>query len=193
MKRKAVFFIIIMLIGTLVGGCGLLTVTSQRMQVALEPVGNLGYMIDPAGVITISQNAIRFRNAAGANGVYLTGFEISYFDSAGNELSPSVVGNVPEQTMSLYVPAGIQCAEPDELLGCTMLSDGAVIAPGPEVVTTETYMLLTGGIAERHVDDAVATGYFATDWYAEITFLGMTRDGLPFVTQPYRLWISPPS
>ncbi|MEX2543399.1 MAG: hypothetical protein WD314_16455 [Trueperaceae bacterium] len=193
MKRRAVFVPIILLIGVLLSGCGLLTLTSQRMQVALEPTGNLGYTVDTSGVITIQQNAIRFRNSAGANGVYLTGFQIAYFDSAGNEQSPSVVGNLPEQTMSLFVPPGIQCAEPDAVRGCTILSDGAVIAPGPEVVTTETYMLLTGGIAERHIDEAVVTGYFPTDWYAEITFVGMTNDGQPFETQPYKLWISPPS
>jgi hypothetical protein len=192
MKRKAVFLIIILLAGSLLSGCGLLTLTSQRMQVALEPIGNLGYTLT-GGIITINQNAIRFRNAAGANGIYLTGFEIAYYDGSGSEQSPSVVGNMPEQTMSLYVPPGIQCDEPDEVLGCTMLSEGAVIAPGPEVVTAETYMLLTAGIAERHVDEAAATGYFPTDWYAEITFTGMTRDGSAFETQPYRLWISPPS
>lgn len=191
MKRKVVFFAFIMLTSVVLAGCGMLTVTSQRMQFALEPTGNLGYEADSSGV-TIQQRTMRFRNSAGAKAAYLTGYSIAFFDSAGNEVKPGDNSGT-HSSMSLYVPAGIQCSDPDPVLGCTMLSEGAVIAPGPEVVTSETFNLLPAGIAELHLADWMASGTAAVGWYAEITFNGFTQDQQPFQTLPYVLHIAPPN
>lgn len=190
MKRKAVFVPIILLIGVLLGGCGLLSVSSQRMQFTLDPSGTLGY--EAAGAITIQTRNMKFRNAAGASALQLTGYNVYYFDSDGNEIEPSAAD--AGGSLNLFVPAGIRCDEPDEELGCTILDEGAVIAPGYEVLTVENYNLLDVGVAQRHLETMAATGMIDVHWYAEIEFSGFALDtGAAFVTAPYQVKIAPPN
>jgi hypothetical protein len=190
MMRKALLFMIVVLAGIVLSGCGMLTVTPQRMQFTLEPSGTLGYQA--AGAIAIETRNMRFSNAAGATGLRLTGYQIRYFDDDGNEIQTGVtdVGG----SMDTFVPAGIRCDEPDEELGCTILSQGAFIAPGYAVTTTENYQLLDVGVAQRHLDTMEATGMMDIGWYAEFVFSGYTMDtGAPFTTVPYKVHIAPPN
>jgi hypothetical protein len=190
MKRKAVFFLIIMITGTLLSGCGLLTLTSQRMQFTLDPSGTLGYTATPE--ITITERNMKFRNAAGATGLQLTGYKIYYYDAAGNEIDPSAAN--AGGSLDIFVPPGIRCDDPDEELGCTILSEGAVIQPGYEAITTEGYNLLDVGVAQRHLDTLMTTGFNDIHWYAEIVFYGFALDsGASFETTPYQVKIAPPN
>ena len=49
------------------------TVGSARLQFALSDSGTIGYEIDEDGAVTIETRSFRFRNAAGAYGVTITG------------------------------------------------------------------------------------------------------------------------
>lgn len=190
MTRKALFTIFIALAGALLAGCGTLTLTSQQLQFALEGSGTLGYEATP-GIVVETRN-MRFRNASGAPGVTLTGYQIEYFDASGAEVKPG--DNMGQVSMNLFVPPGIQCDEPDPVTGCTVLSEGWRIAPGPQVITTEGFNLLPAGIALLHLDTMAASGVPDVGWYAEITFFGFRQnDFAPFTTVPYKLHIAPPN
>jgi hypothetical protein len=190
MKRKAVFFIIILLSGIVLSGCGVFTVTPSRMQFNLGPTADLGYSATPT--ISIAPRSMTFSNSAGAAGLQLTGYQIWYYDAEGNEIDPGGANGVG--AMNVYVPPGIRCDEPDEELGCSILDDGAEIRPGYPVTTEEVYQLLDVGVAEKHLAEVTADGYHDIHWYAEIQFTGFALDtGQSFISTRYRVRISPPS
>jgi hypothetical protein len=189
MKRKAVFFIIIVLSGIVLSGCGVFTVTPNRMQFNLGPTADLGYSTPP---ISIAPRSMTFSNSAGAAGLQLTGYQVWYYDAEGNEIDPA--GANGPAAMNVFVPPGIRCDEPDLQLGCTILDTGAVIAPGYPTTTLEVYQLLDGGVAETHLAAVTAAGFQDIHWYAEIQFTGFALDtGQSFTSTRYRVRISPPS
>jgi hypothetical protein len=179
---------------TLIAGAVVLTltlaacttaITSARLQFSLSASGNLGYEIDDDGNVTIASRNLRFRNVAGAYGVTLTEYTIAYFDTDGIPLALDV--NVQTNTLSIFVPAGIQCTTPDPATGCQVGDPGWRFGPGPEVVSEQGYQLLPGAVAVAH-----ALGGMSLGWYAEIEFTGFDTMNRVFTTEPYRLTITAP-
>lgn len=182
--------LIAVLLIVVLSGCGTFEVSSQRMQFSLAPDGNLGYEIDSSGVITIKPRTLRFTNAPGASALQVTRAEVNYYDAAGN---PIVVNDptVPS-SFDIYVPAGIACDDPDEVLGCTMNSTNPRVAASQTVETAQTYQMLEAEIAFQHA----STG--AVGWYAEFVFHGFTGGGfsgsqVEFTSAPYRVAIVAPN
>jgi hypothetical protein len=178
---------------TLVTGAILLTllaacttvVTDSRLQFSLSESGTLGYEIDDEGVITVESRILRFRNAAGAYGVTITQYTISFFNTAGGPLS--LDNNTQTNSVNLFVPPGIQCTEPDPVYGCAVGDAGWRFAPGAEVVSPQSFQLLPGAVAIAH-----ATSGFPVGWYAEIEFKGFDTLNRSFTTAPYFLTITAP-
>lgn len=128
-----------------------------------------------------------FRNAPGASPLQLTGVRVTIVDDAGTAY-PTV-----ETAMSLYLPAGLQCDDPHEELGCTMNSANPVIAPGVQVEAEQTIQVLDAQVAADHFNSASQSS-----WYAEFVFEGFSAGGFTgaqqrFVTQPYRVGIVGPN
>jgi hypothetical protein len=163
------------------------------------PSGTLGYEVSSSGEITITTRNLVFRNPAGAHALTLTGYRIEFFDE--NDQPAPVGDNAQEGSLSLFVPAGIQCASPDPLLGCTMASEGARFAPGVEVVTESGYQLLPVGVAQAHLlrsfpggeDDFFVVEPQPVGWHAEMTFTGRTATGGFYTSPTYRVGIAPPN
>jgi len=160
-------------------------VTAARLQFALSESGAIGYEVDDAGVVTIESRNLRFRNAAGAYGLTVTEYRIGYFDQAGNAINIS--GTEQVGSVNLFVPAGILCDEPDEVMGCSLGDDGWHFGAGPEVVSPQGYQLLPASIALAHVGAGYPIG-----WYAEMEFTGFDTSGRSFTTEPYFLAITAP-
>lgn len=184
MRRSLTLIAGAVLLTLLVAACTT-TVSSARLQFGLSPSGNLGYEIDEEGVVTIESRNMRFRNVAGAYGVTLTEYTISYFDTAGFPLP--LDENVQTNTLSIFVPAGIQCPAPDAVTGCQLGIAGWRFGPGPEVVSEPAFQLLPGAVAIAH-----ALAGFPVGWYAEIVFTGFDTMNRVFTTDPYLLTITAP-
>ena len=156
----------------------------------MQPSGTLGYEVSPAGAITITSRNLVFRNPAGAQGLLLQSYRIEFYDH--NDAPVSVDDNVQEGSLSMFVPPGIQCEEPDPQLGCTMASAGWRFAPGPQAVSETGYQLLPIGIAQEHLlfifPDPQPIG-----WHADITFTGRTTTGASYTSPTYRVGIAPPN
>lgn len=161
-------------------------VASSRLQFTMNPSGNLGYEVDSSGVITVVGRNLVFRNAAGEVGVTLTGALVEYYDE--NEAPISAGANSHVVSLNVYVPPGIQCLEPDPVLGCTLASPGARFAPGPQVTTPEVYQLLNVFVVIEHL-----TRFQPNGWHADITFSGFTAIGQTFTSEPYRVSIVAPN
>lgn len=187
------------LVGLLVA-CDAFT-TSAELQFSMEPTGNLGYEVSSSGEITITSRNLVFRNAAGEYGLALSSYRIEFYDENDD---PVLDGdNVQLGTLSVFVPPGIHCDEPDAVLGCTLASEGARFAPGPLVVTEAGYQLLPAGIAQAHLlrtfpelgddGDFVPQQPQPIGWHADITFFGRTAVGSSYTSPVYRVGIAPPN
>ncbi len=184
MRRLLTRFAVLGTMMGLLAACGA-PVTEAGLQFSMSPSGTLGYEVDQSGTITIIGRNLRFRNTAGGHGVTITRFDIEYFTQDG---SPIPAGNnSQENAVSLFVPPGIQCLEPDPFTGCTMGMEDWRFAPGPEAISEQSYQLLAVRVAVEHLAAGSPMG-----WYADITFSGFTATGGAFSTQSYRLAISPP-
>jgi hypothetical protein len=161
------------------------TVTSSRLQFTMSPTGNLGYEVSE-DTITITARNLVFRNTAGQVGVTLTGLLIEFFDE--NDAAAPAGDNANVISLNVYVPPGIQCVDPDPVLGCTMLSEGARFAPGPQVTTEQAYQLLPITVAVAHITAGQPVG-----WHADLTFTGFTAIGQVFTSETYRVSIAPPN
>ena len=167
----------------------------------MEPSGTLGYEVSSSGEITITTRNLVFRNPAGAYGLYLDSYRIEFFDE--NDDPAPVDDNAQVGSLSLFVPPGIQCDEPDAELGCTMSSPGWRFAPGPQIVSVSGYQLLPAGVAQEHLlrsfPDFGEDGDFLSfdpqpvGWHADITFTGRTTTGASYTSPTYRVGIAPPN
>ena len=173
------------LVATLLLAACTTIVSSARLQFALSESGTLGYEVDDAGAITIESRTMTFRNAAGAYGVTITEYRIAFFDQTGAPLDFDGFDQIG--SVNLFVPAGIVCPAPDEVLGCVLGDEGTTFGPGPLVSTPQAYQLLPAAIAVAHV----ASG-FPVGWYAEIEFTGFDTLNRAFTTDPYPLVITAP-
>jgi len=162
------------------------TVTPSRLQFTMSPTGNLGYEVSTTGEITVTARNLVFRNTAGQVGVTLTGLLIEFYDANDAAAPPGDNANVI--SLNVYVPPGIQCDQPDPVLGCTMQSAGARFAPGLQVTTPEAYQLLPVGVVLAHIGAGQPVG-----WHADITFTGFTAIGQAFTSETYRVSIAPPN
>lgn len=154
------------------------------LQFSLGESGTLGYEVDDSGAITITSRLMRFQSSAGEVGRTLTRYRIAFFDGAGAAVNGG--DNVQFGSMSLFVPPGIQCAAPDAVLGCTLGSEGARFAVGPQV-SSQAYNLMPADIAQQHLLAGSPVG-----WHALIRFDGQDARGIPFTTTDYRVAVSPP-
>ncbi len=170
-----------------------------RLQFTMMPTGNLGYEVSQQGEITITARNLVFRNAPGEYGLSLQSYRIEFFDE--NDEPVPAGDNVQVGTLTVFVPPGIRCDEPDPQFGCTMMSEGARFAPSPEVVTEAGYQLLPIGIAEAHLMrwfSETEDGGFQREpqpvgWHADITFTGVTTAGSAYTSPVYRVGIAPPN
>lgn len=194
MKRKGIFFSTILLTGLMLSACGMQNFTERDLQFQLAPSHTLGYEISDTGEITITERIMTFSTSAGSMGLTVTGYDVTYYDGAGAEISPKVTPEDPPFTLSVYVPAGYTCEAPDERLGCSIMDEGSRAAPGPIVEATSAGNLLPGDVAELHLDDWMTNGPTSSlKWRAEFTFHGFRSDGAEFVAGPYSVAIVPPN
>lgn len=184
MKRACVRWCGIVALVAALGACSSVTTPPASLQFSLTESGTLGYEVDDEGVITITSRQMQFRSRAGEPGRTLTSYRIQFRDGAG----AGVNGGDDTQigSMSLYVPAGIQCTTPNEVTGCTLASEGAVFGPG-QVAMSQPYNLLPGEIAIAHL----AAGS-PVEWHALIRFEGIDARGIEFTTVDYQVAIAPP-
>lgn len=144
--------------------------TQTHVNVRLEPTANLGYEVDDKGKITVDARNARFSTPAGASAVTLTGYQVSYYDEAGNFLAGA---GTEFNAISVFVPAGFSCTEPDERLGCTTTSPGAVAGPGQETPDDGLAMqLLNIDVIAEHIRQGQPSG-----WVAEVAFTGTGANG----------------
>jgi hypothetical protein len=162
------------------------TVTPSRLQFTMSPTGNLGYEVSSSGEITVTARNLVFRNSAGQVGVTLTGLLIEFYDEA--DAAAPVGDNANVISLNVFVPPGIQCLEPDPVIGCTMQSEEWRFAPGPQVTTVEAYQLLPIGVVIEHISAGQPVG-----WHADLTFTGFTAIGQSFTSDTYRVSIAPPN
>jgi len=184
MKRVFILIVGAVAVALLLAACSA-PVTSSRLQFALSDSGTIGYSVSPTGALTVQGRNLRFRNAAGAYGVTITEYRIAYFDEVGAALFFD--GSGQAGSVNLFVPAGIQCEEPDEVYGCNLGDPGWRFAPGAEVVSPQSYQLMPAGLAFEHIGAGYPIG-----WYAEIEFDGFDTLGRAFTTAPYLLAITAP-
>src|SRR5690606_10012570 len=102
-----------------------------------------------------------FTNPPGRPVTLITGYRAEFRDQNNNLLGQTSDG---PQSLNVTVPAGFQCDEPDEVLGCNGASPGARPAPGvPATSAAISSQLLNAGIAQSHI-----LAGFPTGWYADI-------------------------
>ena len=160
-------------------------VTASRLQFSLSESGTIGYEVDDQGVLTVEGRTLRFRNAAGAYGVTINEYTITFFDTFGVPLA--LDGSSQTNAVNLFVPPGIQCTTPDIVYGCAVGDAGWRFAPGAEVVSPQTYQLMPAGVAFAHI-----SANFPVGWFAEIEFTGFDTLNRTFTTEPYFLTITAP-
>ena len=137
------------------------------MSVRLDPVGTLGYSGD-ANVpsVTVQSRNLVFRTAPGDPEAIITGVQANYCASNG-VLVESWISE--PNSVSIVVPAGFTCSEPDPVHGCDVMSPGARAAYGQPSVVADTQMqLLPPTVAFQHMDAAMGN----SGWWAEFTFTG---------------------
>ena len=160
-------------------------VTDSRLQFSLSDSGTIGYEVDDQGALTVEGRNLRFRNAAGAYGVTINEYTITYFHTTGVPLSLN--GSSQTGSVSLFVPPGIQCTTPDIVYGCSVGDEGWHFAPGAEVVSPQSYQLMPAGVAFAHI-----LANYPVGWYAEIELTGFDTLNRTFTTEPYMLAITAP-
>lgn len=164
MKRLTLQVVAIAALVALLAACS--NPAAGGMSVRLDPNGTLGYEGDASG-ITVSSRSLVFRNAPGDPQAVITGVQASYFSSNG-VLVESWVSE--PNSVSIVVPAGFTCTEPDPQFGCDALSAGAVAAYGqPSVVDESLIQLLPHTVAVAH---ATSSALGSSNWWAEFTFTG---------------------
>ena len=92
----------------------------RDMTVRLDPVGTLGYEVDNSGAITVTTRAVVFRNGPGQPAATIRGVHVGFYD--GDVFHGDWI---VDNGLSLVVPAGFSCPEPDAVLGCTATSRSA--------------------------------------------------------------------
>jgi len=91
------------------------------------------------------------------------------------------------QTLNITVPAGWQCTQPDPLLGCNAMSEGAKPAIGvPASVAAIQNQLLNADIIDMHILAGQPSG-----WYADLTLFYDNAFGE--FEEPYRINIVVPN
>lgn len=188
MRRTAQILAATVIVPLLLVGCGVLELNAPDFSVSMDPAP-LGYEADGLS-ITIETRQLSFRNAPGALGATVEGFDVAYLDDAGD-----VIGEGRTEGLGVFVPAGITCEEPDPELGCTLQSQGAAFGPGP-VAQSQPVQLLDGAIAVAHLEEYIdfldGNRDAPVNWRARLTFFGSTTTGADFeIVKTFK--ITPPN
>jgi hypothetical protein len=161
----------------------------------------LGFDVDinpDTGVIEyiIPAHTLTFASSAGAVGATIEGYDIEYYEASNN---PAFTGDFVQRSsgsLNVYVPPGIVCdelREPDAEPAfdfCTVNSDGAVFARGPERTSPPSYVIPLDIAIQLY--DLVGIGG-AVGAYAHIYFYGTDDLQRPFRSQePYQMAIQIP-
>jgi hypothetical protein len=150
--------------------CAMLIPPDNRLMFGMLPVNELGYSVNSSGEITIEARQFQFTNPAGMPVAVITGYRAEFRDQLGTLIGRT---SLEPQAISITVPAGYQCTDPDQGLGCNPMSIGARPAPGiPATGPAISSQLLNADIAEQHLTLGTPTG-----WYADITFYGYNAYG----------------
>lgn len=169
MKRLLTQVILTALVAALLAACSN-PGAGERLTVRLDSTGNLGYEIDDSGKITVTTRSLVFRNAPGEPVAAINGVRARYYDAAGRLLEQ---WETATNSLSIVVPAGFGCADPDPVMGCTMLSAGAYPAYSEATAPADAQLqLLPDSVAIAH---ASRTG--PGNWWATFTFTGENAFG----------------
>jgi len=170
MKRLTLQVVAIAALVALLAACS--NPAAGGMTVRLDPVGNLGYSGSGSSV-SVEARSVVFRNAPGEPLAQITGVEAAFFSSNGVVAEMWIA---EPNSVSIIVPAGFTCTDPDPVSGCTGLSAGARQDFGqPSVVDEGQLQLLPKTVAEAH--SAATLGN--STWWGEYTFHGTNAQG-PF-------------
>lgn len=182
MKRLFTRVAAIAALALLVAAC---SAPLDRMTVRLLPSGTLGYEISSSGELTITNRNVVFRNAPGEPAATIHGFSAIYRNAAGVVVEEFVA---EANNLSIVVPAGYICANPDEVTGCDAFASGNRPGWGQESVPDDGQVqLLPATVAAAHA----AAPMGVSGWVAEITFHGTSARGNFDV--PATFFIIPPN
>lgn len=177
MKRLTLQVVAATLLVALLAACS--NPGSGGMTVRLDPVGNLGYEVS-GGTLTVETRSLVFRNAPGEPLAVIDRVQADFFDSNG-VLVESWVSD--PNSLSIVVPAGFTCNEPDPVSGCTMFSEGARAGYGmPSSAEEGQVQLLPHAVAMAHMEATMDPVTGATisgnaTWWGEFTFHGSNAHG----------------
>jgi hypothetical protein len=161
----------------------------------------LGFSASPnfdTGVVTfgIPAHTFIFASKAGAVGATIEGYDIEYYEASNNPAFPGDFVQRSSGSLNVYVPPGIVCdelREPDAEPAfdfCTVNSEGAVFARGPERTSPPSYVIPLDIASQLY--DLVGIGG-AVGAYAHIYFYGTDDLQRPFRSQePYQMAIQIP-
>lgn len=185
----------------LLGGCsGGFSAAPYAFDVGVNP-NPLGFSAAPnldTGVVTfgIPAHTFVFASNAGAVGATIEGYDIEYYEASNNPAFPGDFVQRSSGSLNVYVPPGIVCdelREPDAEPAfdfCTVNSDGAVFARGPERTSPPSYVIPLDIASQLY--DLVGIGG-AVGAYAHIYFYGTDDLQRSFRTQePYQMAIQIP-
>lgn len=154
--------------GLLLAGCenagvpGIPGLTGFDADVGFAPT-SLGFEVDDEGGITVTSHALTFSAAPGSNAAVATGFDVIYYDQAGDPFLGSVAASsfTNEDAFSHTIPAGMTC---ETSVPCRSSSPDAVYQrmlsePLADVVT------LPGAIAVELLASGGAAGYADFTFY----------------------------
>lgn len=176
MKRLSLQVVAATVLVALLAACS--SPANGGMSVRLDPVGNLGYEVS-GGNITVETRNLVFRNAPGEPQAIIHGVEAAFF--ASNGVIAEMWISEPN-SLSIVVPAGFTCSDPDPVSGCTMLSAGARQDYGvPSVVADSQLQLLPHTIAIEHSNATLGNA----TWWGEFTFHGTNAYGAFEVTKTF--------
>ena len=192
MMRKAVLVTITLIAALVLAACSAPELSDYELNFELGESHTLGYEVDDSGKITIEERIMTFRNAPGAKPMTITGYEVSYYDGNGTEISTKSTADQQPFSRAIFVPAGLTCDAPDPEGGCSILDAGARVGPSPLVQAPHAGNLLPVEIAEMHLMMSMTNPTAAVKWSAEFVFHGY-RDRGEFVTRPYRVHIVAPN
>ena len=144
MKRNIVLSFGITAFLLLLSGCGINVLNSHGVMFGVDPAP-LGYEVSDDG-IEIPSHLIKMHSRRGAMGATVRGYNVYYFNQAGEPIYLDDHVVYSKDSLNVYVPPGIRCDDPDEDVGCTIHSSGAHYTEGYQVVSQPT-LLLAGSIA----------------------------------------------
>jgi hypothetical protein len=188
MKRRGILLVAAAALLFLTG-CGINFLNGQNVVFGIVPAP-LGYEVSEQG-IEIPLHRIKLHSRKGAMGALVRGYNVYYFDQNGNPLIPGDSEVYSDDSLNVYVPAGIRCDDPDPDVGCTIHSAGARFAEGYQVESQDT-LLLAGAIALEMEYWFFNTGNYPVGWYAEIELFGTDDANRDFVTRRLRVDINVP-